>query len=111
MKNDSKIEVKIKCGSCSNSDILTTILSPYENSKQLSWTCSECGMKKTIIIKKAEKEVEKEKDVVSSLRYKMDKDGKKIVLDDMGNPLEKKIITIQKRKEKELMHGNEVEEI
>lgn len=110
---NSTIDVKIKCGVCSASTEKTVIMKQTEGSKEIFWTCPDCGARKTVIIRKKEPELEEEKPNNEPTRYKIDNLGRKITLDEQGNPVDKKplIIPLGKKKKKELMHGEDVEEI
>jgi transcription elongation factor Elf1 len=110
---DSVIEVKIKCGVCGFSTVKTVVIKELEVAKEIFWTCSECGTKKTVIIRKKEPEIDKEHENDEPSRYKIDNLGRKIRLDEQGNPVDIKqqIIPLTKKRKTELQHGEDVEEI
>lgn len=110
---NTTLEVKIKCGVCSASTVKTLVMKPIEGSKEIFWTCPECGTRKTVIIRKKEPEPDKERPNDEPTRYKIDAFGRKIRLDEQGNPSDVKpsIIPLGKKRKRELEHGEDVEEI
>ena len=112
MKETSIVEIKVKCGRCGNSAILRAVLGKYETSQEVFWVCDRCGAKKTAIVKKTEKEQEKEEERDTKTRYRIDRQGRKISIDDRGNQ-EESIFSIQtgRIKKKEVPYKSYAEKI
>ena len=109
---NSVVEVKIKCGVCNKAGIKNITFKPSTGSQEILWTCPECGTRKTVIVRKREPELDKERPNDEPSKYRIDNLGRKIRLDDQGNvELKQPILPLGKKRKREPLHGDDVEEI
>ena len=97
------VEVNIKCVSCNCKDVLYLKLEKNQMAASKNWTCPDCHMLRSITVRKIEPKQSKEENEEPVKNY-IEKFGKRIQVDENGNPIEKSEqfrITTPKKKEKE----------
>ena len=98
--DSSVVEAEIKCTVCNCRDVLYLRLGKNQMSTSANWTCPDCHATRTIVVKKAEPAETKEQEKEPVKNY-IEKDGRRIQVDDNGDPIEKSehfMITAPKKK-------------
>ena len=102
MEDYTLVEAKITCACCGYKDILNIRIDKNQDAASAFWRCPDCHAERTITVKKA-KPIDEAKDVEPTpVKYYKEKDGRRIEVDEDGNPKDPSsfLVSVPKSKKK-----------